>query len=78
MAPAVMTFLTSNNFKGKIIVPFITHGGGGAYSIALDIAEATEGKVLDSFSIYGSSNELTGNSGAGEKNLISWLEKLDL
>lgn len=42
MAPAVKTFLTENNFEGKTIVPFITHGGGGIYSIPEDIAKLTK------------------------------------
>ncbi len=29
MAPPVLTFLSENNFSGKTIVPFVTHGGGG-------------------------------------------------
>ncbi|MCC8023852.1 MAG: NAD(P)H-dependent oxidoreductase [Clostridium sp.] len=27
MAPAVLTFLTSNNFSGKTVIPFMTNGG---------------------------------------------------
>ena len=27
MAPAVLTFLTENEWKGKTIIPFMTHGG---------------------------------------------------
>ncbi len=53
MAPAVKTFLTENNFEGKIIVPFITHGGGGQYSIAKEMGELAKGsKVLKSFAVY--------------------------
>ncbi len=41
------------NFEGKIIVPFITHGGGGQYSIAKEMGELAKGsKVLKSFAVY--------------------------
>lgn len=50
MAPAVKTFLTVNNFDGKTVVPFVTHGGGGKYSIPEDIKELAKGsKVLKEF-----------------------------
>lgn len=29
IAPPVATFLSQGDFSGKIIIPFITHGGGG-------------------------------------------------
>jgi len=35
IAPPVAAFLTSYNFEGKTIVPFMTHGGGGmGHSVA--------------------------------------------
>ncbi|HPT21804.1 MAG TPA: flavodoxin [Bacteroidales bacterium] len=37
MAPPVATFLTSYNLKGKTIIPFVTHGGGGLGRIVTDI-----------------------------------------
>lgn len=27
MAPAVLTFLTTNDFTGKTVIPFMTNGG---------------------------------------------------
>lgn len=54
MAPPVMTFLEENNFEGKTIVPFVTHGGGGGYSIASDMKKLASGaKVLTQFTVYG-------------------------
>ena len=41
-APPVMTFLTSNNFKGKKIIPFMTHGGWPGHVIK-DIKENCKG-----------------------------------
>ena len=37
MAPPVATFLTSYDFTGKKIVPFVTHGGGGKARCASDM-----------------------------------------
>lgn len=54
MAPAVKTFLSKNNFDGKIIVPFITHGGGGRYEIPGDMGKMAKGaKVLEAFDTLG-------------------------
>lgn len=53
MAPAIKTFLCENDFKNKTIVPFVTHGGGGEYSIVRDIAQyAKDSKVTKSYTVY--------------------------
>lgn len=71
MAPAVKTFLESNNFEGKTIVPFITHGGGGKYTIKEEMAKLAKGaKVLDPLVVYGKGNSDT------EKELKDWLKQL--
>ena len=71
MAPAVMTFLEENNFEGKTIVPFITHGGGGKYTIAEDMGKLARGsKVLTPFAVYERGNAQT------DKELSDWLKKL--
>ena len=71
MAPPVMTFLAENNFEGKTIVPFVTHGGGGGYTIDKDMVKLAKGaKVLAPFVVYS-------RGGAGvDKDIASWLEKL--
>ncbi len=71
MAPPVMTFLAENNFEGKTIVPFVTHGGGGGYTIDKDMAELAKGaKVLSPFVVYG-------RGGVGvDKDLSDWINKL--
>ena len=46
MAPPVKTFLTKNNFDGKIIFPFCTHGGGGASSTYTDMKKAIPNAIL--------------------------------
>jgi len=69
MAPAVKTFLESNNFEEKTIVPFITHGGGGKYTIKEDIEGLTPGaKVLEPLVIYGKGNAQT------DKEIVDWLK----
>ena len=71
MAPAVKTFLESNNFEGKTIVPFITHGGGGKYTIKEEMAKLAKGAtVLDPLVVYGKGNSDT------EKELKDWLKQL--
>ena len=71
MAPPVMTFLSENNFEGKTIVPFVTHGGGGCYTIDKDMANLAKGaKVLSPFVVYG-------KGGASvDKDLAEWINKL--
>lgn len=71
MAPAVKTFLIENNFEGKIIVPFITNGGGGQYTVAKDMAQLAKGsKVLTPF--------VTINRGDSnvQNEINSWLKEL--
>ena len=71
MAPAVKTFLTENNFEGKTIIPFITHGGGGKYTIAEDMAKLAKGSnVLKPFVVSG-----RGDSNVQEE-INDWLKEL--
>lgn len=71
MAPAVKTFLSENNFEGKTIVPFITHGGGGKYTIAEDMGKMVKGaNVLEPIAIYGSGDSNT------DKKIKEWLKNL--
>ena len=37
MAPAVKTFIKENNMSNKTVIPFCTHGGGGASSTFVDM-----------------------------------------
>lgn len=53
VAPPVATFLSQNDFAGKTIVPFCTHGGGQA-QVLKDIAKlCPNSTVLAGFNIYG-------------------------
>lgn len=72
MAPAVKTFLTSGNFENKTLVPFITHGGGGEYSIAKEMGEYAKGSHLKkSFVVYGKGNLNT------QKELENWIKGIE-
>lgn len=71
MAPAVKTFLSENNFEGKTIVPFITHGGGGKYTIAQDMEKLAKGaKVLTPFVVFERGDDNT------DKELEKWLQTI--
>ena len=50
IAPPLSTFLSSADFTGKTIIPFITHGGGGLNRTVSDINKLVQGaKVLSGF-----------------------------
>lgn len=40
MAPPVLTFLSSYDFSGKTVIPFVTHGGGGMARCETDMRKA--------------------------------------
>lgn len=72
MAPPVMTFLEKNNFEGKTIVPFITHGGGGQYNIQADIGKLAKGaEVLEPFVVY------EGGDSETDKEMDKWIKNLN-
>lgn len=56
MATPVRTFLASGVLKGKTVIPFVTHGGGGADNCFIDTAKLCEGCEVetDGWSGYGS------------------------
>ncbi|MCL2673509.1 MAG: NAD(P)H-dependent oxidoreductase, partial [Alphaproteobacteria bacterium] len=69
-APPVATFLAGNDFTGKIIVPFCTHGGHGAGNFYDDIRDNTQGAVLPGFTARGS-NQIERRMGRGTKDKLS-------
>lgn len=73
MAPPLAAFIDRFDLKGKKVVPFHTHGGGGAGSFERDIAEMCPGSVITKgFGAY--------NSGGREtvEYLDSWLKSIGL
>lgn len=70
---AMLTFLENYDFTGKTVIPFCTHGGGGAGSSFSTVENAVQGaEVLEGFSVSGS-----GASGA-EGDVADWLRRLNI
>jgi len=46
MASPVRTFIAENDFSGKTIIPFCTHGGGGASNTYSDMQKLASGAVV--------------------------------
>ena len=71
----LLTFLEANNFSGKTIIPFCTHGGSGLAGTEREIADACpNAKVLDGLAIVGKTaqNDLP----AVQKDVDAWLKGL--
>lgn len=68
IAPAVSTFLASYDLKGKKVIPFITHGGGGVQNTVKDLTAQCTGCNVVSDSWVGYSSRTLGIS--------SWLKDL--
>lgn len=59
MASPVKTFLSNNKFEGKTVMPFCTHGGGGASSTYIDMKNlAPKAKFTDGFTSYENSAKI--------------------
>lgn len=71
----VMTFLEANDFNGKTIVPFCTHGGSGLAGTEREIADACpNAKVLSGLAIVGKSAQK--DFPAVQKDVDAWLNQL--
>jgi len=46
MAPAVLTFLTENDFSGKKVIPFMTYGGWPGHVIKDMIRECEDAEII--------------------------------
>lgn len=68
IAPAVSSFITQADLSGKTVIPFITHGGGGADQAVKDLTAQCENCTV------------TPNAWTGFKSvtfgLSGWLKKL--
>lgn len=77
MAPAVLTFLTANDWHGKKIIPFMTNGGWPGHVIA-DIKKACKGAE------FACEKEIRFDSQGGDRlvtpeaELNAWLNALKL
>lgn len=71
IAPPLASFLAAHCFAGRTVVPFCTHGGGGAANCFKDTANLCPGaKVLEGKAFRGSE--------AGESAIAEWVRRLDL
>ena len=73
IAPPLQSFLSANNFSGKTVLPFVTHGGGGFGRSFADIAALCPGAtVLEGLALYGGPTKATRNE------ISAWLTKLGI
>ena len=71
IAQPIATFLGKFDFKGKTIIPFCTHGGGGAGHSSSDIAKRVHSaKLLEGYAFSGSKTD--------KKAIETWLRKLKI
>ncbi|MBD3879215.1 MAG: NAD(P)H-dependent oxidoreductase [Quinella sp. 1Q5] len=71
----MMTFLEANDFSGKTIIPFCTHGGSGLASSEREIVDACpNAKVLSGLAIVGKTAQ--NDFPAAQKDVDSWLKDL--
>ena len=71
----MMTFLEANDFSGKTVIPFCTHGGSGLAGTEREIKEACKGaNVLSGLAIVGKTAQ--NDSAAAEKDVDAWLKGL--
>ncbi len=71
MAPPLKTFLSQVDLKEKIVVPFCTHGGGGASSTFSDIKKlASQANIQEGLEIYSRGNNST------DKEIDLWIMQL--
>lgn len=70
IAPPVATYLSENDFSGKTILPFTTHGGGGKGHADRTIAEmCPQASVAEMYTAY------EGGGANAKAGLSAWLEK---
>lgn len=70
-APPMGTFLKQHDFFGKTVIPFCTHGGGGAGKLYDDLKTAIPGaKILPGLTVKGS-NIVERTIGRGTKSKAS-------
>lgn len=81
-APPLGTFFSQNDLSGKTVIPFCTHGGGGAGNLFEDVAKAApESKILPGLTLKGS-NVVERKIGRGTASkaspdeVIEWLNAI--
>lgn len=72
IAPPVKTFLSGHDLSGKRIIPFVTHGGGGAGSSFTDMKKlAPRAEFSKGLSLYGSRSGFDGE-------VKKWLKQMEV
>ena len=70
----VMTFLESNDFSGKTIIPFCTHGGSGLAGTEREIKDACpNAEILSGLAVVGKSAQ--NDFDAAQKDIDAWLKE---
>jgi flavodoxin len=73
IAPPVVSFLANYDFSGKVVVPFITHAGGGKANCLTDIRKMSSGAIiLQGLAISGSQVK------TASQKIRSWLTEIQL
>ena len=81
-APPVGTFLASADWSGKTVIPFCTHGGGGAGKFYADLTAACPGaQVAEGLAVRGSNvvERFFGRSTEHKESpdvVIEWLNRI--
>ena len=71
----MITFLESNDFSGKTIIPFCTHGGSGLAGTEREIADTCpNAKILSSLAVVG--KDVQNDFPAVQKDVDAWLKGL--
>lgn len=72
----MMTFLESNDFSGKTIIPFCTHGGSSLAGTEQEIADAcSNAKILSGLAVVG--KDAQNDFPAVQKEVDAWLKGMD-
>ena len=78
-APPVAEFFKSHSFAGKTVVPFCTHGGGGAGRYFVDVRKACPAATVKEGLTIRGSNQVERRLGTGvtvhhtEDDVVNWL-----
>ena len=78
-APPVAEFFKTHSFAGKTVVPFCTHGGGGAGRYFVDVRKACPAATVKEGLTIRGSNQVERRLGTGvtvhhtEDDVVNWL-----
>ena len=75
IASPVSSFINSFDFSNKIIMPFCTHGGGGAGIIRTDIEKLAKSKQIGKIlSVYGNTSSINNS----ENEIKKWIKDIKI